>query len=171
MVRTHIHEQAAEYEIFLLEHWLRAPGLRIKARDVYEWIQIFLRHLLEPDEAASVSKPSVAPMLEDTIQSAIWLSCGERSCCNDHWLWRVLPGWCHALSLPGLDAKLSCLLYFFPFAFSPPSPDLVFFFFFFGKSLAATSHLYFGSTSQSLHRARFLPAHSWFFLIRSWQTG
>lgn len=38
--------------------------------------------------------------------------------CNDHSLWRVLSQWPRALSLPGLDAKLSFLLCFSPFASS-----------------------------------------------------
>lgn len=58
---------------------------------------------------------------------------------------------------PFLDAKLLFLLCFFPFASSRVLSS------FFGRNLAAVRHVYFGSTTQSLHGARFLPAYLVFF--------
>lgn len=55
-------------------------------------MQVFLRHLLDPDEAAAVSKVSVFPCLRMPykVPLGFWLSCRAGSYCHDHLLWRVL---------------------------------------------------------------------------------
>lgn len=139
---------------------MSAPELKIKERNVYRWLQIFPRHLLEPDEVACVSKASMSPSLRMPRKLLLgsWLSCGE---CNDH----LFEGSCPGNTAPsgfGCQTVVSSL-----FLFLCLQSILLLFS---SRNLAAIRHVCFGSATQFAQIL--LPACLLgLFLIKSRQTG